>query len=280
MKSDERNSYVYVYIDPRNLREFYVGKGTHNRKDAHLNLVEEGRTPMAETIRAIRDEGLNPIIRVVARDLTEDEAFLVEKTLIWRAEGKLKNISGGHYAHNFRPPMTLHREILGFDFHNAAFTINMTNGPHRTWEDAARFGFVSAGQDWKKWGSKLERLKPGDLIIPYINGHGYTAVGRVIESAVPVDHFRFQGHPLSASQLKAPHMLDSKIGTPDCEHLVKVEWIKTLPLSSALRRSAQIPHFRGVITQFPDEALLQKILDHFGLSAHTLLDPVKLPAAS
>ena len=31
------NYYVYVYIDPRNLEEFYYGKGKDNRKKAHVN---------------------------------------------------------------------------------------------------------------------------------------------------------------------------------------------------------------------------------------------------
>ena len=29
--------YVYVYIDPRNLEEFYFGKGQGSRKNAHLS---------------------------------------------------------------------------------------------------------------------------------------------------------------------------------------------------------------------------------------------------
>ena len=29
--------YVYVYIDPRNLKSFYYGKGKGSRKEAHLN---------------------------------------------------------------------------------------------------------------------------------------------------------------------------------------------------------------------------------------------------
>jgi hypothetical protein len=30
------NYYVYVYIDPRNLEEFYYGKGKGSRKTAHI----------------------------------------------------------------------------------------------------------------------------------------------------------------------------------------------------------------------------------------------------
>ena len=56
------NYYVYVYIDPRNLEEFYYGKGKGSRKDAHL--VDTSKTAKSARITAIHDAGLKPIIRV------------------------------------------------------------------------------------------------------------------------------------------------------------------------------------------------------------------------
>jgi uncharacterized protein len=72
--------YVYVYIDPRNFEEFYYGKGKDRRKDAHL--TDDSSSEKAKRIAAIRHDGLDPIIRVIARGLTEHDAFLVEKTLL------------------------------------------------------------------------------------------------------------------------------------------------------------------------------------------------------
>ncbi len=75
------NYYVYVYIDPRNFEEFYYGKGKGNRKAAHLH--DDGDSEKTKIIREITKEGLEPIIKVIAKNLTESEALLVEKTLIF-----------------------------------------------------------------------------------------------------------------------------------------------------------------------------------------------------
>jgi len=47
--------------------------------------------------------------------LTEDQALLVEKTLLHKLGKSLTNISSGHYADKFRPHDTLHIELPGFD---------------------------------------------------------------------------------------------------------------------------------------------------------------------
>ena len=60
--------YVYVYIDPRNFEEFYYGKGKGNRKNAHS--ADESDSEKAKRIKAIKKEGLEPIIKVIARGLT------------------------------------------------------------------------------------------------------------------------------------------------------------------------------------------------------------------
>ena len=74
--------YVYVYIDPRNNEEFYFGKGKGSRKDAHLSDTSDSEK--ARRILAIHNVGLKPVIRVIARGLTEHDALLVEKTLLWK----------------------------------------------------------------------------------------------------------------------------------------------------------------------------------------------------
>ena len=98
--------YVYVYIDPRNNEEFYYGKGQGSRKDAHL--TDASDSAKANRIQAIRKEGLEPTIRVIARGLTEDEALLIEKTLLWKLGRLTTNVASGHFAEKFRPADTLH----------------------------------------------------------------------------------------------------------------------------------------------------------------------------
>ena len=72
-------------------------------------------------IKAIKKEGLEPIIRVIARNLSEHDALLVEKTLLWKLGKQLTNISSGHYAENFRPHDSLHKHLSGFDFQNGLY---------------------------------------------------------------------------------------------------------------------------------------------------------------
>jgi hypothetical protein len=116
--------YVYVYIDPRNYEEFYFGKGTGSRKNAHLS--DDSDSQKARRIIAIKKDGLDPIIRVIARDLTEHDALLVEKTLLWKLGRQLTNISSGHYSENFRPHNTLHTELSGFDYQCGIFWLYST----------------------------------------------------------------------------------------------------------------------------------------------------------
>jgi uncharacterized protein len=66
-----------VYIDPRNYEEFYYGKGCGGRKDVHLDDARE--SAKVKRIRAIRKEHEEPIVRVIAKGLTEREAFWLKQ---------------------------------------------------------------------------------------------------------------------------------------------------------------------------------------------------------
>ena len=72
--------YVYLYIDPRTDQPFYIGKGTGTRALAHL--TETGGSEKVEMIQQIREQGLEPRIDILRYGLTENEAFLVEASLI------------------------------------------------------------------------------------------------------------------------------------------------------------------------------------------------------
>src|SRR5882672_7639732 len=101
MKTDS-NHYVYAYFDPRSYEMLYVGKGRGSRKNAH-RAVKAG-TEKERRLHGIQQAGLKPLVRVIAANLTDDQALRVEKSLIWRTGESLTNVSGGHYADNFRPP--------------------------------------------------------------------------------------------------------------------------------------------------------------------------------
>jgi hypothetical protein len=223
-KATTEDFYVYVYIDPRNYEEFYYGKGRGHRKDAHLS--DDADTEKARRIRDIKKAGLEPIIKVIARNLTEHDALLIEKTLIWKLGRALTNISTGHFADKFRRHNTMHLELQGFDYEHGLYYVNVGEGQHRCWEDCRRFGFLSAGQG-KQWSDQIRDLNPNDVVVPYLKRKGYVGIGRVIEKAKRVDEFRVNGHRLKESGLKASRLFENS-DNEKAEYLVEVDWIKAV----------------------------------------------------
>lgn len=227
----KKGYYVYVYIDPRNLNEFYYGKGLGNRKFSHLK--EDSDSVKAKTIKSIQQAGLEPIIRVVAKNLTEEQALLIEKTLIWKLGRNLTNVASGHFADNFRPHNHLHKDLYGFDYENALYYVNVGEGDHRSWDDCRKYGFISAGQNWDKWGQKMYLFEVGDLIAAYLSKSGYVGIGRVKAKACPAHQFKFKGKLLSNVNLIQPKLLCNNKEVKDQEHIVAVDWLATSDRHSA-----------------------------------------------
>ena len=230
MAGAEERFYVYVYIDPRNFEPFYYGKGQGSRQFSHLLDTAEGEK--TAKIREIRKEGLEPIIRVVAKGLTEDQALLVEKTLIWSSRG-LANVATGSFSSNFRPLNTLHRRLPDFDYPNQVHYFNVGDGEHRCWEDNVTFGYLGAGQG-KAFRNAVRRLHPGDIVVARLNGVGYVGVGRVTSEATPAKDFRvprFAQDEHARGRLLIDLGLRTKVSDnldddDLCEYMVAVEWIK------------------------------------------------------
>lgn len=88
--------YVYIYLDPRkpesfdygefhfDFEPFYVGKGKKNQWLSHLWIANNPlcKEYRLNKIRKIQSLGLEPIIIKYKENLTEQEAFDLEKKLI------------------------------------------------------------------------------------------------------------------------------------------------------------------------------------------------------
>lgn len=225
--------YVYVYIDPRNHEEFYYGKGRGSRKSAHL--MEQSDSAKSKRIQEINKEGLTPLVRVIARGLTESEALLVEKTLLWKLGKLTTNIATGHFADKFRPHNTLHKELSGFDFENGFYYYNVGEGIHRNWDDYVTFNYISAGAG-RRWRDAMNGFRPGDVFAAYLKGRGFVGIGRILTKALMARDVIIDGKSLLSLPLSvnlAEHAADPE----RTEYVCCVKWIKAVPRNQAKRRS-------------------------------------------
>lgn len=96
--------YVYVLIDPRDGKIFYVGKGRGNRVFDHVNEAESSdkENDKLDIIRDIKASGNEVKYYIIRHGLTEDEAYLVESVLIdlltfkdFSTVAKIANIQAG-----------------------------------------------------------------------------------------------------------------------------------------------------------------------------------------
>lgn len=217
--------YVYVYIDPRNYEEFYFGKGQGSRKTSHL--FDNSDNEKSQRIKSIKKEGLEPIIRVIARDLSEEDALLIEKTLLWKLGKQLTNVATGHYANKFRPHNSFHKKLIGFDFKNGLYYYNVGHGKTRCWEDYIKFNFISAGQA-PRFRDAMLSFEVGDVFVAYIKGHGFSGIGKIIQTAKPIKEVIIDGEFLLKKDMASNGMSANQDDLENCEYVALVEWLKVV----------------------------------------------------
>ena len=99
--------YVYLLVDPRDNKIFYVGKGNGDRVFAHVHcaIATGGESDKLNTIRDIQRAGLEVRHYIVRHGMEkESEAFLVESVLIdlltfrdFSSVANITNIQAGHH---------------------------------------------------------------------------------------------------------------------------------------------------------------------------------------
>lgn len=123
---------------------------------------------------------------------------------------------------------------------NGEFYVSFGEGARRSWEDACKYGFISGGGG--AWYSKtLFMLEPGNRVFVNIPQAGYVGVGAVEKSAVKVKEFLVKndaGEEVSLQNVKtrASDMFNDADDDEKAEYLVKIKWIKTVPLKGAITK--------------------------------------------
>lgn len=147
------------------------------------------------------------------------------------------------------------------------YVVNFEDGSSRSWEDAIKYGFVSAGNG--SWYSRtLYNLQKGNRIFCMMPGRGYIGIGEVIEEAkllreFVVDYNNSEKKLIELEILQGmKHDLDND---EMCEHVVKVNWVAKVPLNEAFR----IPGLKAnqnTVFKLNHQFTIDKVTEYFGLT--------------
>ncbi len=131
---------------------------------------------------------------------------------------------------------SINEEILESNYDNSIYYLQVGEGDVaiRCWEDFKEYGFMSGGQDYKKYGRKMEIFKIGDIVLAYLSGHGYVGVGIVEAKSIPVSEFQYKNKLLSSYPLKNKNVCVVSGDLQDAEFAIQVKWIKALDRDQAI----------------------------------------------
>lgn len=141
------------------------------------------------------------------------------------------------------------------------FTVEYGSG--RSWEDARKYGFVSAyGDD----GTRLNNINVGDIIFCHIAGVGFVGVGTCTSSEIPASSFTVSDGGIIKNILdcdwvdrEARAVID-----PVNEYFMGIKWIYTVPVEDGYweKGMTSIPMVAYTMT---DETTHNKVLKHFNI---------------
>lgn len=121
---------------------------------------------------------------------------------------------------------------------NGEYYVSFGHDDSRSWDEARRYGFISAGNgSW--YSGTLRLLKEGDRVWVKAPGYGFVGVGVVTGESTPAAEFRLpNGEGGSAPALE---VLTEGYYHRDCaddpemaEYFVPVRWLDTVPLNRAV----------------------------------------------
>lgn len=148
------------------------------------------------------------------------------------------------------------------------YYVNYGPADARDWEDARKYGFVSGGGG--KWFSQtLSQLSQGARVFVNVPSFGYVGVGRVTNTMVPMSEFMVEYNgkevPLTEASLKSQNLGKDNQSDPDkAEYMVRIEWLKTVPLDQAYREKGMYGN-QNTVTKLRNKFTLDRLVKHFGL---------------
>jgi hypothetical protein len=140
----------------------------------------------------------------------------------------------------------------------------------RRWEDAIKYGFVSAGGG--RWYTRtLNQLEVGKRVWVNIPGWGYAGVGEVLEHVVKIDKFKVKladkEIPITEADLAGTGILKDKDDEDKAEYLVRVKWLKTVDVNKAISEKGFFGNQNTVCKPLSKkwQFTVERLKKHFGI---------------
>lgn len=115
---------------------------------------------------------------------------------------------------------------------NGEFYVSFGEGERRNWEDARRYGFISAGGgSW--YANTLSMLAEGDRVWANIPKTGYVGVGVVSGERQILDNFLVDGQRLYDIDTVLDYEYLRQQAEDKAEYFVPVKWEHTVPATNA-----------------------------------------------
>jgi len=146
--------------------------------------------------------------------------------------------------------------------------VSFGEGESRNWEDARRYGFVSAGGGpW--YSNTLRKLPVGGRVFVNVPGQGYVGVGVVSGGAEPARDFKVRVNgglrPISEVPLVATSIPDlAAKGDEETEWFVPVTWTKTVPTDRAITFKGKFGN-QNSVARLRHALTRQTVLEQLGI---------------
>lgn len=121
---------------------------------------------------------------------------------------------------------------------NGEYYVSFGHDDSRSWDEARRYGFISAGHgSW--YSGTLRLLKEGDRVWVKAPGYGFVGVGIVTGESVPAAEFQLpnsKGELVPALEVltEGSYHRDEIDDRETCEYFVPIRWLDTVPLNRAV----------------------------------------------
>ena len=165
------------------------------------------------------------------------------------------------------PTSTVKKKSKRAPWNGQDWYVSFGGSADRRWEDARRFGFVSAGGG-KFYTQSIRSLPEGARIWVNLPGTGYVAVGSTLGPArrfAEVEVRTDSGWaPLAAQTLEGTYEHHSAVRDADDEWVVPVRWIDARPESEAFWTKGMFANQHSAC-KLRQEFTLERLAAHFGV---------------